>query len=365
MYLSSKELSNIVPYTAGLTPEFVTAKYNLPIDKVSKLGSAENHFGASPKATAAITATLGKLSVYPEWSARALREKIGEKYNYNPEQVICGAGETEIMSWIIRAFASAGDKLLMHEPCFPVYHKIAAAEGRVPVYQPMGDDFEFHFDDFIAKITTSVRVIFLTSPHSPTGKMLGEKDVRRVCEAGRNAIVILDEAYVHFSGTEGYLHLAKEYDNLIVLRTFSKVFGLGGLRVGFGVCHSAVTAVLMRIKPAWNLGQLQIAGATAALGDDEHVQKSIVMITEMRDFVLNEIRKLNRFHVIEGTRANFFLLKLPEGEDSTDTWNALLKKGVIVKDGNVDFRGLEKGYLRIDIAPKPHMERLIKALASL
>lgn len=270
------------------------------------------------------------------------------------------------MSFIIRAFASVDDKLLMYEPCFPLYHKFAAAEGRVPVYQPMGDEFDFRIDEFITKITSSdVRVIFLTSPHSPTGKMLREDDVRRVCEAGLNAIVILDEAYVHFTGTEGYIHLAKEYTNLIVLRTFSKVFGLGGLRVGFGVCHPDVAAILMRIKPSWNLGQLQIAGATAALDDDEHVEETVAMVSEMRDYVLGEIRKLNCYSVIEGTLANFFLLKVPTGENSTDIWNALLRKGVIVKDCNIDFRGLERGYLRVDIAPKLHMDRLVEALASL
>jgi histidinol-phosphate aminotransferase len=238
MYLSSEALASpLVPYTAGLTPEVVAAKYNLPLDRVSKLGSAENHFGASPLALEAVTRTLGKLSAYPEWSARVLREKIGAKYGYDPDRVVCGCGETEIISWVIRAFAAAGDRILMHEPCFPLYHKIAEAEGRVPVFQPMGEDFEFHFDDFIGKIASDVRVVFITAPHSPTGKMPTEADVRRFIEAARNAVVVLDEAYVHFSGTEGHIHLAHAYDNVIVMRTFSKVFGLGGLRVGFAIGH--------------------------------------------------------------------------------------------------------------------------------
>lgn len=365
MHLSATALGSMTPYTPGLTPEFVAEKYNLPVDQISKLGSAENHFGASPKAIAAVTSGLPNLSFYPDWSARLLREKIGKKYGYDPEGVVCGAGETEIISWIIRAFASPGEKLLMHEPCFPLYHSFATAEDRAPVYQPMGDNFEFRFDEFIAKIRNDVRIVFLTSPHSPTGKMPDENSVRRVCEAGRNSIVVLDEAYVHFSRSEGYIHLPREYDNVIVLRTFSKVFGLGGLRVGFGICHPDVAAALMRIKPTWNMGQLQIAGAVAALDDKEHVGKTIAMVTEMREFVFREILKLNRFQLVEGSETNFFLLKVPEGESSTDIWNALLKKGVIVKDGNIDFRGLEKGYLRIDIAPKHHMDRLLSALKSL
>jgi len=365
MYLNSKYIAELVPYTAGLTKEYVSTTYNLPIDKISKLGSAENPFGPSPKAMAAIAAAMSTISIYPEWSAQALRDAIAQKYNFDSENIVCGAGASEIMSFIIRAFSSVDDKLLMYEPCFPLYYKLAAAEGRIPVFQPMGDTFDFRINELTSKITPDVRIVFLTSPHSPTGKMLQETDVCRVCEAAGDAIVILDEAYVHFSETEGHIHLAKKYPNLIVLRTFSKVYGLGGLRIGFGVCQAEVARILMHIKPPWNLGRLQVAGATAALNDDEHFNKTIAMVSEMRDYVFERLRKLNRFGVIEGTRANFFLLKVPEGDNSTDIWSALLKKGVIVKDCNIDFRGLERGYLRIDIAPKRDMDRLIEALTLL
>ena len=365
MYLNSKYIAELIPYNASLTAEYVSTKYNLPIDKVSKLGSAENPFGPSPKALAAITNVLSTISIYPEWSALVLREAIAKKYNFDPENIVCGAGASEIMSFIIRAFSSVGDRLLMYEPCFPLYYKLAAAEGRIPIFQPMGDTFDFCIDELASKITPDIRVVFLTSPHSPTGRMLREANVCQVCEAAGDAIVILDEAYVHFSETEGHIHLAKKYPNLIVLRTFSKVYGLGGLRIGFGVCHAEVARILMRIKPPWNLGRLQVAGATAALNDDGHINRTIAMVSEMRDYVLDRVRKLNRFGVIEGTRANFFLLRVPEGANSTDVWSALLKKGVIVKDCNIDFRGLERGYLRIDIAPKVDMDRLIDALALL
>ena len=365
MYLNSEFIADLVPYTASLTTEYVSAKYNLPPDRISKLGSAENPFGPSPQALAAIAKVLSTISVYPEWSAQALREAIANRYGFDADAVVCGAGASEIISFIIRAFSSSGDKLLTYEPCFPLYEKLASAEGRIFVFQPMGKGFDFRIDELIARIVPGMRVVFLTSPHSPTGKMLSEAEVCRVCEAARDAIVVLDEAYVHFSGTEGYINLAKTYQNLIVLRTFSKVFGLGGLRIGFAVCHSEVARILMRVKPPWNLGRLQVAGATAALNDHEHVEKTLAMVSEMRDYALERIRKLNSFGVVEGTRANFFLLQVPEGANSTDIWRSLLEKGVIVKDCNVDFRGFERGHLRIDIAPKRDMDRLIDALSAL
>ena len=178
--------------------------------------------------------------------------------------------------------------------------------------------------------------------------------------------MVLDEAYIHFSGTEGGMHLAKEYPNLIVLRTFSKVFGLAGLRVGFGIADTAIINPMMHLKPTWNMGNLQIAGAIAALDDDAHVRKTVATISEMREYVLGQLRKLNRFSVVGDPRSNFFLLRIEDDQlSSTTVFNELLKRGVIVKDGSVSFIGLGRKHLRIDVSLKKQMERLIWALGDI
>lgn len=133
MFLSNPELGTKEAYVPGLTQEFVAKTYGILAGDVAKLGSAENPFGPSPKAAAAVKAAL-KIDSYPDWTARALREKIAQKYAYAPEQVICGAGETEIISWIIRVFSAQGDKILMFVPAFPIYHMTTENERRVPVY---------------------------------------------------------------------------------------------------------------------------------------------------------------------------------------------------------------------------------------
>jgi histidinol-phosphate aminotransferase len=362
MHLSNPKLGKNEAYVPGQTKEFVAQAYGVPIQDVAKLGSAENPFGPSPKAEEVVRQAL-RIDNYPEWTAKALREAIAKKYGYEPEQVICGAGETELMSLIIRAFSSPGDKVLMFVPAFPIYHMAAQNEGRVPVYVELDQDLDFRWDAFLAAITPEVRVVFLTNPHSPTGRLLTEAQIRRVVETAKDQLVVLDEAYIHYSRTNGGIDLAREYKNLIVLRTFSKVYGLAGLRVGFGIADPAIITPLMHLKPTWNMGALQVAGAIAALGDDAHVKKTVDAITEMRAYVMDGIRKLGGYTVVGQPASNFFLLRIDDPRlDSSRVFDELLKRGVIVKDGSVSFIGLGKRYLRIDVSLQPQMDRLLWAL---
>lgn len=367
MHFANPSLIEKEAYVPGLTRDYVSAKYGIALDDVAKLGSAENPFGPSPRALAVVQQAM-HLDNYPSWTAEALRQKIAAKYGYRVEQVICGAGETEIIPWIIRGFAGPGEKVLMFTPAFPIYHMVAEAEGRVPVYVQMSDDMDFRWDAYLAAITPDVRIVFLTNPHSPTARLLPLDRIREVCRKAKDQLVVLDEAYIHFSRTEGGMDLLREFDNLIVLRTMSKAFGLAGLRVGFGIAANPdVIRPMLHLKPTWNMGQLQIAGAIAALDDDEHVRKTVDMIWDSRKYVMEGIAKLGgRYAVIGEPRSNFFLLRIEDpGLDSTLLFDELLKRGVIVKDGSVSFIGLGKRYMRIDVSLRRHMDRLLGALTDI
>lgn len=366
MFLSNPAVTSSEAYTPGLTREFVAQKYAVPLEDVAKLGSAENPLGPSPLAKAAVEAALEGIDIYPDWTAAPLREKIAQTYDVAPDQVVCGAGETEIISWIIRTFAEPGGKLLMHEPTFPIYHLFAVAEGRVPVFVPMGADFDFRLERFIESIAGDVRIVFLTRPHSPTGKLLDDSAVRRVCRAAGERLVVLDEAYIHFSETEGGIPLVGEFDNLIVLRTFSKAYGLAGLRIGFGITRPHIARPMLAVKPTWNMGRLQVAAGIAALDDHAHVSRTVAMVREMRDYVAARIGALNGFRMVEGSRSNFFLLEILDTTlDSTKVFTGLLQRGVIVKDCSVSFRGLGHRYLRVDVSLRKNMDRLLDALSDL
>jgi histidinol-phosphate aminotransferase len=195
--------------------------------------------------------------------------------------------------------------------------------------------------------------------------LMAEADIRRICEAaGQNTLMVLDEAYIHFTQTPGSIALTRDHSNLIVLRTFSKAYGLAGLRLGFGIAQNkALIAPLLTMKPTWNLGQVQIAGGAAAMADEAHVQTTVKTIVEMRDYITERLKGLNRFRMVPGSRSNFFMLEITDDSlDSTKAFNALLERGVIVKDCSVSFRGLGKRYLRIDVSLKKHMDRLADAL---
>lgn len=369
MRLSHPGLADPEFYVPGLPADYVTARYGVSPADIAKLGSAENPLGASPLAVQAIRERLDRVHLYPSWTAEPLREKVSLVYGFEPERVMCGAGETELISWLIRAFCEPGGRIQMPGPCFPIYHLFAEAEGRVPVLVHEATDratMSVDVDAYIDAIDDGTRIVFVTNPHSPSGTWMTEHDVRRIVEAAPEALVVLDEAYVHYSGTGGYIHLADDYPNLAVLRTFSKAFGLAGLRVGFGVGPRTVVDACLAVKPTWNMGVLQTAGAAAALDDKDHVDAAVDVIAEGRARAQARFAGLDRFRMVPGSRSNFFLVEiLDPSTDSTEVFEGLLERGVIVKDGSVSFRGLHKRFLRCDVNRPELMDRLVDALADL
>ena len=365
MHLAHPGLKDPEYYVPGLPHDWVAHRYGIDPERIAKLGSAENPLGPSPRGVAAVHEAVERLHLYPSWTGEPLREALAATYGGVPESYVLGAGETEVISCVIRAFAEPGGKVQMPRPCFPIYHLFAEAEGRRPVMVDTAD-MAMDVDAYIAAIEHDTRIVFVTNPHSPSGTWLAEGDVRRIVEAAPHALVVLDEAYVHYSQTPGYLHLAHEYPNLAVLRTFSKAFGLAGLRVGFGLADRAIIDPLLAVKPTWNMGQLQLAGGVAALGDTDHVERTAALIAEHRAYVAGRMAALDRFRMVPGSRANFFLVEvLDPTTDSTAVFDGLLERGVIVKDGSVSFRGLDDRYLRVDVNLREHMDRLVDALEDL
>ncbi len=362
---SSAALVSGEVYVPGLPTEYVVKTYGVPAADVAKLASAENPHGASPKAMAAVEEARQRLDIYPDWTARALRQAIGERYGFDPEGVVCGSGETEVINMVIRAYAGPNEPVLMHAPCFPLYRIYANAEDRRPVYVPMGQDFDPQIELYLETLKqTAPKIAFLTNPHNPSGRLLSETDVRRVLEAApEHTLVVLDEAYIHYSEVTFGIDLLREFDNLIVLRTMSKAFGLAGLRVGFGISANVdLIRPLWLIKPTWNMGQAQIAGGIAGINDDEHVSRAVRTVVEMRKYVTDGVDAIDGFRAVPGSRANFFLTEILNPDlDSTKVFQGLLERGVIVKDGS-DIEELGSRYLRVDVNLRKHMDRFLWAL---
>lgn len=356
-------LQTIEPFTPGMNAAQVAASFGVPAREVVKLGSGENPFGPSPAAAEAISRGVGRLHQYPDWTSHDLREAIARHVGVDPAQVVCGAGETEIISAVIRAFADPGDEILMHHTTFPIYHLYTEVERRTPVFAESGAGPVLDVDDLIGKVTNRTRVVFLTTPHNPSGRVVSLAEIRRVCAAAPQALVVVDEAYIHFSGQETAVGLLSEFDNVIVLRTFSKAYGLASLRVGFGVASSEIISALLRVKPTWNLGNMQVAGAVAALEDREHLLRTTETIKAVRERATAEIDGIEGLSVLPGSQANFVLVRLENPAlDSTGVHHALARRGLVVKDCNVSYLGLGDRHVRIDIADDAVMRRLVGAL---
>ncbi len=359
-------VARLTPYAPGLSAQDVASEFGVSPSEVVKLGSGENPFGPSPAAARAISKALGSLNRYPDWTSAELRCKVAGLFGVLEEEVVCGAGETEIISCVIRAFARPGDEILMHRPTFPIYHLYAEAEGRQPVFADPGDALTLSVDDLLEQINERTRVVFLTSPHNPSGRVLELDVVRRVCRAASRALVVMDEAYIHFSDRSSAVRLLPECPNLIVLRTFSKAYGLAGLRVGFGIAGEEVIRILMRVKPTWNVGTLQVVGAAAALDDEEHVERITRIVGKMREAAYREIDGLGGFSVIKGSQANFVLVRLDDPSlNSTEVFRRLARRGLVVKDGSVSYLGLGTRHLRIDVGIEEVMDRLVEALSEI
>jgi histidinol-phosphate aminotransferase len=368
VHVSNPILIDREPYTPGLSREHVAGLTGLPLEAVAKLGSAENPFGASPLAQAAVADSLGVLDIYPSWTNESLRRAIAARYGVTADQVVCGAGETEIIATLIRTFAAPGETVLMMEPCFPIYHIYTENDGRVPAYVPLGPDFALPIDAYVEQLRAlRPAIAFITNPHSPSGRFTTEAEIRQICDAAGDTLVVLDEAYIHFTETDGSIHLLPDYPSLIVLRTFSKAFGLAGLRIGFCVATASIIQPMWNAKPTWNLGQAQLAGGVAALKDDAHVERTVAMVVKMRGYVAQRLSGLRAFRMVPQSRANFFLVEILDTDrfDSTRVFEALLKRGVIVKDGSTSFRGLGKRFLRVDVSLQRHMDRFADALAEI
>ncbi|UCF93765.1 MAG: histidinol-phosphate transaminase [Desulfobacterales bacterium] len=366
-FSSLEYLQPIETYVPGLRIDAVTARFGVPAERVVKLGSGENPLGPSPKAVAAIKLALKDLALYPDWRSEVLREAIARHNALPREQVLVGSGETELFSLIVRAFSEQAEAVLFPLPTFPIYAQAALVERRQAV--PVAADRLLQFDPekLVHAVTAKTKIIFLTSPNNPLSTVIEREAIQYILDqVDSEVLVLLDEAYVDYSESGTQLDLLGRYPNLIILRTFSKIYGLAGLRVGYAMAQAAIVQALMKLKPTWNIGNLASAGAAAALEDQEHYQKTRQLVQAGRQYLIGRLSEFTNLAVIMKPQANFLCLRIREGDiSSTDLFEGLLQGGIITKDCSVSFQGLGDRCIRVDVSVKPKMDRFLERLATL
>lgn len=348
-------VKDIKEYVPGKSIEEIAGKYGLNPEMIIKLGSNENPLGPSPLAVAAIREKAGKVHLYPQADALELRKCIGVHTGY-PEGniVVSGNGMDGILDTIMRLFMSSGSESIIPIPTFSYYEIATLANGGKPVFVERDSDFGIAPRKILDKVSDNTRMIFLCSPNNPSGNSISEKDIRKILESV-NAIVFVDEAYVEFADTS-ITGLVREYDNLIAGRTFSKAFGLAGMRMGYAVVPEWITGEYMKAMTPFSMDVLSNAAGLAALGDREHLKKSIDIVKKGRRQLHNGLSPLCKVYPSD---ANFILVDVSPHRASNIS-ESLLEKGIIVRDCT-SFRGAGKSLIRISVGTQDQNEKVIDA----
>ena len=322
------DIAALSPYVPGKPVEELQRE--LGLTRVIKLASNENPLGPSPKAMAVINEGVATLHRYPDGGAFRLRQAIADRWKVSAEQVILGNGSDEILGLLARTFLSPGDEAVMADQTFVIYKmEVMAAHGKavlVPLAQWRHDVMAM-----AAAITERTRLLFLCNPNNPTGTMVsGDEVARLLARIPEHVVIVFDEAYFEYVRSSEFpdsMAYVKRGRNAIVLRTFSKIYGLAGLRIGYGVTTPEIANLLNRVRPPFNANSLAQRAALAALDDDEHVANSRAVNQTGMDQVVTGLRTLGLAPITSETNFVFFDV----GRDGRGVFEALLRLGVIVR----------------------------------
>lgn len=320
---------SIPPYVPG--KPIAEVQRELGIGKAIKLASNENALGPSPLALAAMRRYLREVNIYPESSAPDLRSRIARKYDVDPSNVILGNGSDEIMQMIAHVFLGIQDEAIIAENSFSMYRIVTKLFGAKPVFVPLRN-YCLDLELTLKQVNDRTRIIFLASPNSPTGTVItrGELNVFLEAVRDRKLIVVFDEAYAEYVNREDAatgLEYLRKHPCVIVLRTFSKIYGLAGLRVGYALAQQWLIELLNRVRAPFNVNLLAQSAAIAALDDTEHVERSLQMNMGGMAYISSELKSLG-FEVVD-SQANF--LTFAPTIDAAFIYEELLKKGIIVR----------------------------------
>ena len=349
-------IASLKPYPPGKPVEELERQYGIR-DSI-KLASNENPLGTSPLALKAIKSHLENLRRYPDGSGYYLKRRLSQRLGVEESSIVLGNGSNEIIDLIIRTFVQPKEEVLMSEPTFLVYPLMTQAVGARAVKVPQ-KYFAHDLKAMEEAVTTETRVVFLDNPNNPSGTVISRKDFEAFrSRIPQDIIIVLDEAYMEFADTDQTVS-GVEYLNgpwpVVSLRTFSKAYGLAGLRVGYGVMPPEVADYLNRTRQPFNVNSLAQVAALAALDDEEFLQETQKVVRQGLAFLHAELDKLQlRTHA---TQANFFLIEL--GYDGRKVYEAMLRRGVIVRAMN--SYGLDN-YIRISVGRPEENQRFVESL---
>ncbi len=354
--LASPYVKGLTPYSPGKPVEEVERE--LGITDAVKLASNENPLGPSPRAVDAIAAALKSLHRYPDGGGYYLKQRLARKFDLTPGHFILGNGTNELLELAARVFLLPGDEAIYAHPAFVVYDMVVQVTGARKIRVPL-KDYTHDLEAMAAAISSRTKMIFVGNPNNPTGTCVPPAALARFMDrVPDDAFVIFDDAYYEYLPPEltpDTVRYVREGRPALVLRTFSKIYGLAGLRIGYGITPPAVNEILNRVRQPFNTNDLAQRAALAALDDDEHVERCRRVNEEGKRYLAAELQALGV--TVVPTAANFFLIEV--GRDGPRVAEALLRLGVIVRP--VAGAGLPT-HLRVTIGTPTENRQFVAAL---
>jgi histidinol-phosphate aminotransferase len=358
MQTANQFICDLNAYQIGLPIEQVAREHGIEPGKIIKLASNENPLGASPKALEAITVAAKDVHRYPE--QHQLLAALAKKFDLDTRWLVIGNGSNDIIDLVARTYLDAGDESIISEYGFAMYHNAIQSVGATTLTVP-ATEYGHDLKAMLTAVTPRTKVIWIANPNNPTGTFIPADEIQHFLDmVPKEVMVVLDEAYYEYlehGDQADTLHWPIDYPNLIVLRTFSKVYGLAGLRVGYGVASAETADLLNRVRLPFNVTGPAISAAAAALDDEEFVHRSHEMNIEGRKKLLNGLEDLG----LECMPAygNFVTFKLT---DAQKVYEQLLEKGIILRP--LKPYGLGE-WLRVSVGLPTENERFLEALGQL
>ena len=355
-YLVTEQIKSLKPYPPGKPIEEVERE--LGITGVIKMASNENFLGPSPKAAAAVAKAIPNLHRYPDASGYLLKQALSAHLGLEMGNIVLGNGSDEIIELTVRSFLRPGQKVITSDPTFLFYSIVAHGGGGQLIKVPL-KNLKHNLAGINSAVDRDTRLIFLDTPHNPSGSMIPADDIRSfVNDLPRTVVLVLDEAYRDFARGEELIDPEEFISTdhpIIFLRTFSKAYGLAGLRIGYGLAPSELVSYFDRVRQPFDINSLAQVGAIAALSDTEFYEKTLDMTWSGLDFLWDELDKLNiRYH---RTQTNYFLIDLDRPAD--EVTNMLMKEGIIVR--SMASYGMDKT-IRITVGLPEENRRFITSL---
>lgn len=328
--------------------------------EVLKLSSNENNYGCSDRAREAYLRAAVNLHRYPNTDHAPLRRAIGEIHGLDPDRIICGVGSDEVLQFLAQAYAGPGDEVITTEHGFSMYPILARAVGATPVTVPEAER-RIDVDAILGAVTERTRLVFLANPANPTGTFLGEAELERLAGGlPGHVLLIHDGAYAEFvDGFDGGAGLVDAYPNVVMTRTFSKIHGLGGLRIGWGYARREVIDVLNRIRQPFNLNEGQMAAAEAAVRDTDFTTRCREENARWRDWLRNALVQMGV--ACDVSFANFVLARFADSEEAGACDAVLRANGILVR--RVGGYGLPE-CLRITVGDESACRRVVHAIGT-